>query len=172
MDLIAERIDVAIRAGELKDSSLISKRLGYAHFALFASKKYLKGKEKILHPKDVTNHTCIQFTGIGNHKWEFINARNKVSIPMPQNIVTDDLSLARILTLDHLGLSLLPTFVCDQDVKEGVLTRVLPEWKSVTRPIHLLYAPQKFPTPKLKAFLDIAFNSIKNQLQGTECEFP
>lgn len=170
LDLLSRGIDVAIRTGELKDSTLISKKLGNVNFAPFASKSYLKKKEKISHPKDFLHHTCILFSGTGKNKWDFTNKKFKTSLSLKEKIVVDDLGLAKILAKNGQGIALLPTFTCEQEVKNGELVRLLPDWKSISRPMYLIHLPQKFPTPKLKAFLELCFTSVKAQIQDTDCE--
>ena len=69
VDLVSEGIDVALRAGELKDSSLISKKLGSIYFAPFASPKYLKVAGHPKNPKELKDHHCLQFTALGTQGW-------------------------------------------------------------------------------------------------------
>lgn len=170
LDLLTHGIDVALRTGDLKDSSLISRKLGLVHFAPFASKSYLKKKESISHPKDLLNHVCIIFSGTGKNKWDFSNKKLKTTVLLQEKIVVDDLALAKNLALNGQGIALLPTFSCENEIKAGELVRLLPDWKSLSRPIYLIHLPHRFPTPKLKVFLDLCFESVKKQLQGTECE--
>ena len=69
VDLLSESVDLAIRAGELKDSSLIAKKIGLAYFALFASPRYLKQKGTPTHPRELNQHKCLAFAPLGTDSW-------------------------------------------------------------------------------------------------------
>lgn len=172
MDLIAEGVDLAIRAGDLKDSTLIARKLGVVHFAAFASPGYLKNKSTIKHPKDLREHTCLQFAPLGQYEWPFSNGKTHVNVQVQGNVVIDDLNLIKSLAIAGNGIALLPTYICESEMKRGRLVPVLPEWKSHPRQIHLVHPPQKFPSPKHKAFLELAINSIKKQLEVSEEYYP
>ena len=62
VDLLSESVDLAIRAGDLRDSTLIAKKVGSVYFAPFASARYLKAKGIPTHPRDLRLHHCLQFT--------------------------------------------------------------------------------------------------------------
>ncbi len=163
IDLIAEGVDVAIRAGELKDSSLMSKKLGDVYFIPFATSQYLKAHGTPKHPKDLENHRCIRFNPIGKDEWIFTNGRQKQKVALDGKLSVDDLHAAERLTMTHQGIALLPH--CASQIKNKKdLVQLLPEWKLGSRPLFLIYPAQKFMPLKLKVFLEIAFNYIKDHL--------
>jgi DNA-binding transcriptional LysR family regulator len=169
VDMIAEGVDLAIRAGELKDSSLIAKKIGVNYFAPFASAGYLKTHGKPAHPKDLRNHRCLQYVPMGKEKWELVGKdKQKVSVPMAGSIVADDLSTIKELALAGSGIALLPTFICGSDANKNKLVRVLPEWRSDVRPLSFVYPAQRFTNPKLQAFISIAFDILKERLKELE----
>ena len=79
VDLIQEGYDVAIRAGELADSSLVARRLKGASLGLFASASYLKENPKLVRPSDLVHHSCVYFRS-ANHRatWELIDSDGNV----------------------------------------------------------------------------------------------
>ncbi|WP_374000481.1 LysR substrate-binding domain-containing protein [Bdellovibrio bacteriovorus] len=169
VDLISEGIDLAIRAGELKDSSLIAKKLGLSYFAPFASPTYLKKNGTPLHPKDLREHQCLQFTPLGKDHWEFLNkSRNKITVNLPGNLVIDDLNMIKDLALAGEGIALLPTFLCGPESKNKKLVRILPEWRSDLRPVSFVYPPQRFPQPRLQAFITCTSELLKERLKELE----
>ncbi|MNK86519.1 HTH-type transcriptional regulator DmlR [compost metagenome] len=169
VDMIAEGVDLAIRAGELKDSSLIAKKIGVNYFAPFASAGYLKTQGMPAHPKDLRNHRCLQYTPMGKEKWELVSReKQKVSIPMAEDIVADDLNAVKELALAGMGIALLPTFICGPELKKNKLVRVLPDWRSDVRPLNFVYPAQRFTNPKLQAFMNIAFDILKERLKELE----
>ncbi len=168
VDMVAEGIDLAIRGGDLKDSSLIAKKLGVSYFAPFASPAYLKKSGRPAHPKDLRAHRCLQFTPLGVEKWDFTNGKTRVSVAMPGKIVVDDLNMVKALAASGNGIALLPTFLCGSEAKSGKLVRVLPEWVSNMRPLHFVYPAQKFVTNKLQAFIALASEPLKAKLKELE----
>ena len=82
VDLVADNIDVAIRFGELRDSTIIAKRIGRSVRYLVASPDYLKGRTAPAKPEDLTNHQCVLLNGRNNEaEWHLVNDRNATKIP-------------------------------------------------------------------------------------------
>lgn len=164
LDLISHNIDIAIRAGKLEDSSMIAKKLGETFFAPYAHPRYLKGKKKILHPKDLSEHTCLQFTPLGKNQWDFFG-KSKVSIPLEGKIVLNELYTIKNLALGGHGVALLPAFSCQDEIKNKELVRILPEWKAAPRNISLVYPAHKFLSPKLSQFIKLASEVISKRIE-------
>src|SRR5215469_14899113 len=81
LDLIAENIDVAIRVGELKDSSVVGRRLGTSAYYLVAAPDYLKARSRPAEPADLRSHDCVMFNAKNNERdWDLVNARRKVRV--------------------------------------------------------------------------------------------
>ena len=166
VDLIGEGIDVAIRAGALKDSSLLAKRLGYSHFAPFASPAYLKRHGIPEHPKDLEKHETLKFTTTDEDHWLLFNGKERVRVCIRGAITSNDLISIRALTAAGQGIALLPTFMCSEDLSRKRLVRILPEWFSYPEPVHWVYPAQRFMPPKLQAFLEMATDPMKAMLAG------
>ena len=168
VDLVSEGIDIGIRTGYLKDSSLIAKKLGMIYFAPFASPKYLKKFKELRAPKDLEGHCIIPFTQLGTEEWNLVGTKDKQSIKISKKLMINDLNLIKSLTISGSGISLIPTFLCYNEVKSGKLIRILPNWRSDLRPVHFVYPSQKFVTPKIKAFIEVASEILKSQLEISE----
>lgn len=170
VDLVAEGIDIAIRAGRLQDSSLISKKIGAAHFSLFASPTYLKKSSRISHPKDLREHQCLQFSPLGREKWVLTNPTTKqsLSVSLQGGFVVDDIATIKALTLHDQGIALLPTFSCAEETRAKDLAAVLPEWRTDLRPVHFVYHSGRFLQPKLKQFILLAEKIMRPGLNDPE----
>lgn len=164
VDLLGEGVDLAIRAGELKDSSLIAKKLGEVYFALFATPKYLKLKSAPTHPKELQDHSCIQFTAVGREGWKLTSGKNSFFAALNGKTIINDLNMVKNLAINNMGIALMPTFFCHSEASSGKLIRVLPEWRTNLNPVHFVYPGQKFVTPKLSAFIELASEEVKNSL--------
>lgn len=166
VDLVSEGMDLAIRAGELKDSSLLTKKLGSVYFAPFASPKYLKKAGTPKSPKDLSAHRCIQFTSFGASDWELSNAKSTQFITLNKQMLSNDLNLIKSMAVAGVGIALLPTFFCFADSEAGRLQRILPEWRTAIRPVQFVYPQQDFVPKKLAVFLSVATDLIRDRLSS------
>ena len=164
VELVTENIDLAIRAGPLKDSTLKAKKLGAAFFAPFAAPKYLKSVSEISHPRDLLDHQCLQFTPLGS-EWKLQGPKNLIKITIPGRAVINDLNMVKNLATSGFGVALLPTFYCYPEIQSGKLIRILPDWKTVMNPVHFVYPAQKFVSPKLSSFIEFSSQKIKESLE-------
>lgn len=169
VDLLGEGVDLAIRAGELKDSTLIARKIGVVCFALFATAKYLKSHGTLSHPRDLQNHQCIQFTPVGVDEWSLVSARGSFNALVPGRLVLNDLNAVKRLALMNVGVAYLPSHLCHAEIQSGRLVRVLPEWRSTLTPVHFVYPAQKFITPKLDAFMGLSMERLKESFKSFEC---
>lgn len=163
VDLVAEGVDVAIRTGELRDSSLVAKSLGTIRWALFASRDYLAQSTPLAAPQDLHDHHCLQFTPMGRDVWHLNNNHNSLSIPVQSRTMANSIGVVKSMAMNGQGVALLPTFVCKQGLASGDLLRVLPDWQGKADPVHLVYPQQRFMPPKLRAFLDLAQAELRPQ---------
>lgn len=166
VELLAESIDLAVRAGELKDSTLIGKKLGYGNFIPYASPKYLKTAGEPTHPRELKNHQCLHFTPLGSEAWKLMGPKGAMHIPVPGRVMINDLSMVKSLVLSGMGIALLPSFYCNHEVNSGKLIRVLSGWQTPPSPIHFVYPAQKFVSSKLSTFVELATDPIRLALAG------
>lgn len=156
LDLVEHGLDLALRAGELADSSLIARQIGQARWAPFAHPDYLKRAPALRQPKDLVQHDALCFSPLGRDSWTLTRGKARVSVPLRSAFAANDMRLIRQLALDALGVALLPDYVCRREVNHGQLVALLPGWYARTDPIHLVYPAQRFVPPKLRHFIDEA----------------
>ena len=164
VDLLAEGIDLAIRAGQLQDSSLIAKKLGAVSFATFAAPSYLKERGLPTHPKELSDQTCIRFRPLGRESWKLTNGKTSIAIPIKDRLIINDLNMVKTLAVTGSGIALLPTFFCGSEVRAGRLVRILHDWRTELNPVHFVYPGQKHLPPRLSAFMQMAAEQIKRGL--------
>src|SRR6516162_1488068 len=81
LDLVAENVDVAIRIGELRDSSIIARRLGKTVFYVVAAPEYLRARTLPEEPADLKLHDCVLLNGKNNERdWDLVSGRRKVTV--------------------------------------------------------------------------------------------
>lgn len=168
VDLLSENVDLAIRGGNLKDSSLIAKKIGAVYFVPFASPKYLKSNPEIHHPKDLSKQRCLNFSPLGSSSWKLTSSKGTLEIPIHCPVMINDLTVIKQMAIMGDGVAYLPTYHCIDEVKTGKLIRLLPEWRSSLNPIHFVYPAQKFVSPKLSAFIAMSSSPLKESLHNFE----
>ena len=160
VDLVAEGVDVAIRTGPLKDSTLIAKSAGVARWAAFASPGYLQAAPPLKSPEALRHHCCLQFTPLGKESWTLTGTTGSVTVPLAAQVLINDVRVIQSMALAGEGVALLPMYLCRQDCADGRLVRVLPEWHAKADPVHIVYPRQRFMAPKLRAFIDLATREL------------
>ncbi len=162
VDLIGEGFDLAIRAGTLKDSSLIAKRFFAVEASLWASPGYLRQLGNVAHPRSLAKAAFIRFKAINTLR--LTNGKSAVEVPMAGRIVADDLETIKALAVLDEGIAYLPPFLVADAVLAGSLVAVLPRWKSQSMGgMSFVYAGRKYTAPKVQAFIQLAQQLVASQ---------
>ena len=157
VDVTDEGYDLVFRVGELADSSLIARALAPYRLILCAAPSYLAGREPPRVPMDLQDHDCLGFTfGALRTHWEFDGPDGRVSVPLSSRIMMDNGEALLTAALAGLGIMLQPAEIVLPEVAAGRLVALLPEYPPPPRPFHILYAPDRRLTPKLRSFIDFA----------------
>src|ERR671918_581325 len=123
LDLVVDGIDLAIRAGPLKDSSLIAKRFDLGYFGLWASPEYLTEHAAPRHPKELKQHNCLRFSRFKNEGFRLTNGRETLNVPLTGTSIADDFETLRSLATLGGGIAFLPSFLCAEEAKQNDLVR-------------------------------------------------
>jgi len=155
VDLIAENCDVAIRSGELQDSSVVARRLGKTVFYVVAAPEYLKGRILPAEPADLKLHDCVLFNAKNNERdWDLVSRRRKVRVHVSGSVASRDVNSASAFVHRGHGIGLLPSTYCDEAIAKGKLIRLLPKWASSLTPLFAVYPSRKFLPLRLSVFLE------------------
>ena len=164
LDLVADGIDLAVRAGPLKDSSLIAKRFDLGDFGLWASPDYLARHAAPRHPKELAQHNCLRFYRFKDDGVRLTHGRENFHVAVSGQLVADDFETLRSLAILGAGIAFLPSFLCSEETKENKLTRVLPKWRGEKVSMSLVYPAQRFVPAKVRAFIAVADKLWKKQI--------
>ena len=161
VNLVEERIDVAIRIGTIRDESLIARRIGETRRIAVASPAYLEGRERPRRPDDLAEHECIVLASDSAlDAWTFLGAGGEASTAEPVTVkvsgrLTVDASGAvHEAVLGGFGIALTPTWQWRDEIAEGRLVRLLERFEPPPMPIHAVYASRRMVTPRVRAFID------------------
>lgn len=163
VDLVAEGVDVALRAGILQPSSLIARRLTAGTFHLFASEDYLTKRGAPKTVNDLLSHDCLAFSeDQPQQKWllrSVIDPNKTKEVTVRGRFATAEFSaLARACTLG-MGIALLPSHVPNREAPPG-LRRVLPRWQGHEAVLHVVYPAARHVSPVVRAFVDHVVNTM------------
>jgi DNA-binding transcriptional LysR family regulator len=154
LDLVAENLDIAIRFGELKDSSVVATRLGKSIRHVVAAPEYLKGRKHPVEPADLQRHDCVMLNARnGETEWELVSGRKKARVHVSGPISSRDFNSVSTFVYRGHGIGLLPSTFCDEAVAQGTLIRLLPKWTSPAIPVFAVYSNRKFLPLRLNVFL-------------------
>ncbi len=156
VDLISEGVDLAVRAGELEDSSLIARKFGSVNGGLWASASYLKKMGTPKTPKDLESHDFLIFSEIMKDRLPITDGTQEVEVPVRGRLSSDDFGTLRALALGGEGITPLPQFLAVDPTVTGKLIRVLPKWTWEEGSYSLVYPAQRFVSPKTRAFIALA----------------
>lgn len=161
VDLTDEGFDVVFRVGELSDSRLIARPLAPYRLMLCAAPSYLARHPTIKEPKDLAEHDCLSFshTELRSH-WTFDGPEGRVVVSVTGSLMVDHGEPLLQAGLCGMGVLLQPVELVSEAVGDGRLIQLLPEYQIPTRPMHVLYAPDRRMTPKLRSFLDFAVEAF------------
>jgi DNA-binding transcriptional LysR family regulator len=155
LDLIAENIDVAIRFGELEDSSVVATRVGTSVRYVVATPEYLEGRKVPVEPPDLKLHDCVMLNARNNETdWDLVCGRKKARVRVTGPISSRDFNSISTFVFRGHGIGLLPSTYCSEALASGVLIRLLPKWSSSYIPVFAVYTNRKFLPLRLKVFLE------------------
>ncbi|ORE96913.1 LysR family transcriptional regulator [Aurantimonas sp. 22II-16-19i] len=158
VDLIEEGFDAVVRIGELADSSLIARPLGPYRLVLAAAPAYLAQNGRPSHPRDLAGHECLVFLGSSetrSHTWRFRQEGEAEDVRVAGRLRMNDTRAMLHAAEAGAGIVMGPEMLIAPLVAAGRLERLLPGWDAPSWPMHVLYAPDRRPTAKLRAFLDM-----------------
>jgi DNA-binding transcriptional LysR family regulator len=156
VDVIQERLDIAIRMGEIKDDRLIVRKLGMAQRCLVASPCYLDGRGRPQHPSDLPDHDYLLYRNISTgDRVPFISTiGEKLSVQVTPTMLVNNTSTLRQAALAGLGITLANRWLIDPFIRSGELELVLPNWQYPPHPIHAVYPSNRFIPLKVRRFVD------------------
>ncbi|MEI1377631.1 LysR family transcriptional regulator [Nostoc sp. UHCC 0926] len=155
-DIVKEGYDLAIRIGELDDSTLIMRRISTDRQKLFASATYLKTAGQPRAIADLTSHTLLCMAHHQNEvTWTLHNQQQEtVTLCFHPRLLSNDVTPIYQAIVAGVGIGLLPEFLFQQELQGGDIVNVLPQWSSAPVPINALYPSRKYVPMKVKVFLE------------------
>jgi DNA-binding transcriptional LysR family regulator len=161
IDLVEEGIDVAVRIGNLPESTLVAVPVGATRRVVCAAPGYLKRAGTPKSPADLLAHRCVVFSGLSRaNDWSFAGKRG-AQVGVRPVLRTNQFDVAIDACLRGLGCGQFLCYQVEPLVKAGKLKRVLREFEPAPLPIHVAYPHGRHVSANVRAFIDLAVPRLR-----------
>lgn len=166
VDVVAERMDLAIRLGRWQDSTLISQRLMRTHYAVCASPDYLRGYGQPQDPGDITGHNCLLFPlTVFQNRWIFKDQQGILSeVPVSGRTLISNAIALQQCALAGMGLALLPLWLIQADLAKGSLVQILSQYQVTATDFEtaawLIYPSRSYVPSKVQVLIQFLKTAI------------
>jgi DNA-binding transcriptional LysR family regulator len=165
VNLLEERVDVALRTGALPDSSMIAVHIGRVRQVLCASPAYLASRGVQNTPADLESHDCVGYEGlVVGTSWEFQNNGASHVVDVAWRMMVNSIDGAVVAAEEGGGIARVLSYQIVEQLNSGALVTVLDDYELPITPINLIYPSQRQVPLKLRAFLDFAAPRLKQRL--------
>jgi len=156
VDLVDEGFDMAVRIGQLIDSSLVARRLAPLRRVVCASPAYLAARGIPTTPDEITGHECLCYSNMSaGNEWKFVGPDGRPwPVEVKGRLRINNGDALRIAALGGLGLACLPTFIVGEDLRAGTLVPVLTEAIQQEGGVFAVYPHARLLSPKVRVFID------------------
>ena len=164
-NLLEERVDVALRLGELPESDNVATRIALISRLLCASPAYLASHGTPKDPRDLVAHDCITYEGYSAaDRWEFRFGRTSQVIQVASRLTVNSAEAAVIAAITGAGIARVLSDQVADPLRSGALVRLLQAFEPAPMPASLVYPGQRHVPLKLRAFLDFATPRLRQRL--------
>jgi DNA-binding transcriptional LysR family regulator len=166
---IGDGVDIALRLGALRDSSLVAKRILTYRHQLVASPAYLKNGKPPREPQDLIDHRLIAFSyWRPESRWTFVhvNGRDEETVTIQPHLSMNDFSGLVPALLAGLGIGDLPPVVQPEFVRDGRLVEVMPEWRFHTQDLSLIHLGNRNMPRPARVFAEFAARMVPTLFQN------
>ena len=164
VNLIDEGVDVALRIGELADSSMVATRIGEVRRVVVAAPRYLKQNPRIEEPGDLAKHQIITMAHLPN-SWTFpplAGSSVPRSVQVTPRLVTNSIRGAVASAAGGRGVALFFLYQVSEQVQNGELEIVLAGHEPAALPVHVITPQGRLAVLKVRAFLDFAVPRLRS----------
>lgn len=161
LDLVEGRFDVAIRAGEVRDLSVVVRKLQDVDFRLYAAPSYLSGAGEPRTLAELSSRSCVLYRPTGGAcVWRLQSAEGEQAVTVHGPVASDDMSFVRRAAIAGAGIAFLPDLVGRELVARGELAPVLPGYWAAGPPLFLVLPTTQQLPPKVRAFCDFLLDAF------------
>lgn len=167
VDLVAEGFDAGLRIGTLPDSSLRVRRLCAVPMATVAAPAYRERHGEPASPHALADHLCLVYTAGGPpDPWRFAGPDGPLTVKVDGPLKVDNGDAMLPVLLAGGGIAQLPEFIVRDELREGHLVELLPDWPVPPLALHLVTPPGRLRPARVEAFLTWVSDGLKRAGEG------
>jgi len=165
VNLVEEGFDLAIRIGELADSSLIARRIATSRLILCAAPVYLQEHGRPAEPRDLSAHVCLGYPyWSGYQNWLFTDGDgNAHKVPVKNQLWSNNGDLLLSAAVNGCGIVRQPDFIVHEALARGALIELLPDLAKPEIGIHAVYPPAAVIPLRLRVFIDYLVEAFSRE---------
>ena len=161
-DLVADGLDLALRAGRVSDAGLVARRIGASPRQVFASVDYLARNGTPEHPSDLVRHECVIFLQLAApHDWRFDGPDGEVAVHVGGRFRTDSSEAVREAVLGGIGVALSPSWMFGDELATGQVRAVLGGYRAGQVPIHAVYPTRRHLALRTRTVIDFLADEFR-----------
>jgi DNA-binding transcriptional LysR family regulator len=165
VNLFEDHLDLAVRIGELPDSSLVASRMGAIRRVVCASPAYFSARGTPENPGELPTHDCISFEALMTPQaWTFAMGRSELSVPIRSRLAVNTAEAAIDAAIAGVGITRVLSYQVAAAARAGTLAIALAEFEPPPLPVSLVYGGGRLLPLKLRSFLDFASPRLKARL--------
>ena len=165
VSIVEDGFDLALRFGDLEDSTLIARKLTDMKVVVFSSQDYLSKRGEPKHPDALSTHDCLVFSSsVDPSHWKFKMGRRTFAVPIKGSFRSNS-PLARVnMALAGIGIGRVPVYIVEQYIKTGELKVLFDEFQAGDFALNAIYPPSRHLTSRIRALIDhlVEYFSHKN----------
>lgn len=162
VSLVDEGVDVAVRIGELPDSSMQAIRVGQVRRVICASPDYLANNGIPITPDDLHAHTIVSASSVTpNPVWKLVENGETKSVHLEARMTTSTNDSALAAAVAGFGLTRLLSYQVAEHLRNGKLKTVLAEYEPAALPVHVVHREGRQAPQRVRAFIDLAVERLR-----------
>lgn len=154
VDLVEERIDLAVRITNSLDPTAIARPLARCRSVLCASPVYLARHGRPATAEELRDHRCIARVSGSGMQYRFQHDGKTVEVPVRGSFCTNETSIFRRAVLSGAGIGMLPTYYVGEDLRRGELVRLLPDHEPESLGVHAVYLSRQHQPLALRLLVE------------------
>lgn len=159
-NLVSDPVDVAIRVGEQGDPGVISRQIASLSIELYASPVYLEAAGIPRSPEDLLQHQCLRIRAMD---WSLYRGESRITLPVTGRFVVNNVGMLRRLSLLGVGIAALAGELIQQELAQGELVRILPDWHLDQVSVYAITETRLLPA-KTRLFIDYLMACFRSGL--------
>lgn len=162
VDLIEDGVDLAIRIGNVQDTSLITQRIGTTRRITIGHQSYFERVGEPQTPEELVKHNCIVYTRLATgNEWHFQGMRGVIKVAVNGNLQANNSTAIRSAVFAGLGIAVSPIWLFGDALENGNLKMILKDYQPVPLPIQAVYRRSRFVAAKVRCLIDFLSNEFK-----------